>query len=158
METRWISVLVGGRAPPSVLRASFSVFRVKVCRGGAQVVVAAPCAIRSPRLQPHLDDNVERLVEVVWSSRFLSGCGDLWIVKELHRQFFLLLRLRDGGGLLDPFGDFPSATNNVRPTQGGAVAAARRRHGLEVEDEGLLKDFVVIFVFLGVFCTVRCFF
>jgi hypothetical protein len=59
---------------------------------------------------------------------------------------------------LDPFGDFPSATNNVRPTQGGAAAAARRRHGLEVEDEGLLKDFVVIFVFLGVLCTVRCFF
>jgi hypothetical protein len=158
METRWISVLVGGRAPPPVLRASFSVFRVKVCRGGAQVVVAAPRAIRSPRLQPHLGDNVESLVGVVWSSRFSSGCGDLWIVKELHRQFFLLLRLRDGCGLLDPFGDFPSATNNVRPTQGGAAAAARRRHGLEVEDEGLLKDFVVIFVFLGVLCTVRCFF
>jgi hypothetical protein len=85
METQWISFLVGGRAPPPVLRASFSVFRVKVCRSGAQVVVAAPRAIRSPRLQPHLGDNVERLVGVVWSSRFLSGCGDLWIVKELHR-------------------------------------------------------------------------
>jgi hypothetical protein len=58
-------------------------------------------------------------------------------------------------GLFDPFGDFPSATNNVRPTLGGAV---RRRHGLEVEDEGLLKDLIVIFVFLGVLCTVRCFF
>jgi hypothetical protein len=86
-------------------------------------------------------------VGVVWSSRISSGCGDLRIVKELHRQFFLLLRLRGGCGLLDPFGDFPSATKNVRPTQGGAAAAARRRHGLEVEDEGLLKDLVVIFVF-----------
>jgi hypothetical protein len=73
------------------------------------------------------------------------------------RQFFLLIRFRDGCGLLDPFGDFPSATNNVRPTQGGAAAAARRRHGLEV-DKGLLKDFAIIFVFLGVLCTIRCFF
>jgi hypothetical protein len=46
----------------------------------------------------------------------------------------------------------------VRPTQGGAAAAARRRHGLEVEDEGLLKDLIVIFVFLGLLCTVCCFF
>jgi hypothetical protein len=46
----------------------------------------------------------------------------------------------------------------VRPIQGGAAAAARRRHGLEVEDEGLLKDLIVIFVFLGVFRIVRCFF
>jgi hypothetical protein len=158
MEARWISALVGGRAPFPVLRASFSVPRVKVCRGGAQVVVVASRAIRSPRLQPHLDGNVERLVGVVWSSRISFGCGDLRIVKELHRQFFLLLRLRNGCGLHDPFGDFLSATNNVRPTQGGAAAAARRRHGLEVEDEGLLKDLVVIFVFLGVLCTVHCFF
>jgi hypothetical protein len=158
MEARWISALVGGRAPPLVLRASFFVFRVKVCRGGVQVVVATPHAIRSPPLQPHLDGNIERLVGVVWSSRILSGCGDLRIVKELHRQFFLLLRLRDGCGLIDPFGDFSSATNNVRPTQGGAAAVARRRHCLEVEDEGLLKDLVVIFVFLEMLCTVRCFF
>jgi hypothetical protein len=157
MEARWISVLVGGRALPPVLRALFFVFRVKVCRGGAQVVVATPRAIRSPRLQPHLGGNVKRLVGVVWSSRISSGCGDLRIVKELHRQFFLL-RLRDGCGLLDPFGDFPSATNNVRPTQVGAAAAARRRHGLEVEDEGLLKNLVVIFVFLEMLCTIRCFF
>jgi hypothetical protein len=158
MEARWISALVGGRALPPILGASFFVFRVKVCGGGVQVVVAAPCAIRSLRLQPHLDGNIERLVRVVWSSRISSGCGDLRIVKELHRQFFLLLRLRDGCGFLDPFGDFPSATINVRPTQGGAAAAARRRHGLEVEDEGLLKDLVVIFVFLEMLCTVRCFF
>jgi hypothetical protein len=158
MEAWWISALVGGRAPSPVLRAPFFVCRVKVCRGGAQVVVAAPRAIRSSRLQPHLDGNVERLVEVVWSSRISSGCGDLRIIKELHRQFFLFLRLWDGCGLLDPFGDFTSATNNVRPTRGGAAAAARRRHGPEVEDEGLLKDLIVIFVFLGLLCTVRCFF
>jgi hypothetical protein len=84
METRWISVIVGGRAPPRILRASSSVFRVKVCRGGAQVVVAASRAIRSSRFQPYLDGNVERLVGVVWSSRISSGCGDLRIVKELH--------------------------------------------------------------------------
>jgi hypothetical protein len=158
MEARWISVLVGGRAPPPVLEASFFVFRVKVCRDGAQMVVTAFRAIRSLRLQPHLGGNVEKLVGVVWCSRISSSCGDLRIVKELHWQFFLLLRLRDGCGLLDPFGDFPSATNNVRPTQGGAAAVARRRHGLKVKDEGLLKDLVVIFVFLEVLCTVRCFF
>jgi hypothetical protein len=36
--------------------------------------------------------------------------------------------------------------------------AACRRHGLEVIDEGLLKDLVVIFVFLKVLCIVNCFF
>jgi hypothetical protein len=139
METWWISALVGGMAPPTVLRASFLVFRVKVCRGGTQVVVAVPRAIRSPWLQPHLGGNIERLVGVVWSSRILSGCRDLRIVKELHWQFFLLLRLRDGCGLLDPFGDFPSATNNVRPTQGGATAAVHRRHGLRLKMKGFSR-------------------
>jgi hypothetical protein len=158
MEARCISAFVGGRAPPPVLRASFFVFRVKVCRGGAQVVVATPHAIRSPRLQPHLGGNIERRMGVVWSSRISSGCGDLRIVKELHQQFFLLLRLRDRCGLLDPFGDFSSATNNIKSTQGGAAAAARHRHGLEIEDEGLLKNLIVIFIFFGVLCTVHCFF
>jgi hypothetical protein len=122
MEARWILALVGGRALPLVLRALFFVFRV--CRGGTQVMVAAPRAIRSPQLQSRLGGNVEKLVGVVWSSRISSGCGDLRIVKKLHRQFFLLLRLWDGCGLLDPLGDFPSATNNVRlrPTHGGAAA------------------------------------
>jgi hypothetical protein len=60
--------------------------------------------------------------------------------------------------VVEVFGDFPSATNNVRPTQGGVAAAACRRHGLEVEDEWLLKDFIVIFIFLGVRCTVHYFF
>jgi hypothetical protein len=121
------------------------------------VVVATSRAVRSSRLQLHLGGNVKRLVGVVWSSRILSSYGDLRIVKELHRQFFLLLRLRDGCGLLDPFADFPFATNNVRPTQGEAAAAACCRHGLDVEDEGLLKDLVVIFIFLELLCTIRCF-
>jgi hypothetical protein len=82
------------------------------------MMVAAPRAIRSPWLQPHLDGNIERLVGIVWSARISSGCGDLRIVKELHRQFFLLLHLQNRCGLLDPFGDFPSATNNIRPTLG----------------------------------------
>jgi hypothetical protein len=30
MEAWWISALVGGRAPPPVLRASFFIFKVKV--------------------------------------------------------------------------------------------------------------------------------
>jgi hypothetical protein len=121
------------------LRVLFFVFRVKICRGGAQVVVTAPRAIRSLRLQPHLDGNIERLVGVVWSLRISSGCGDLWIVKELHRQFCLLLRLRGGCGLFDPFGDFPSTTNNVRLSQEGAAAAARRRHGLRLKMKGFSR-------------------
>jgi hypothetical protein len=64
---------------------SFFIFRVKVYRDDAQVVVAAPPAIISPRLKPHLGGNIERLVGVVWSSRISSGCRDLRIVKELHR-------------------------------------------------------------------------
>jgi hypothetical protein len=81
----------------------------------------------------------------------------LWGYSD-HQGASSLLRLRDKCVLLDPFGDFPSITNNARPTQRGAAAATRRRHGLEVEDEGLLKDLVIIFVFLEVLCTVRCFF
>jgi hypothetical protein len=91
-------------------------------------------------------------VGVVWSSRISSGCEDLRIVEKLHRQFFLFLRLPGRCGLLDSFGDFLSATNNIKPTKGRAAAAARRRHGLEVKDEGLLKDLIVIFVFLEVLC------
>jgi hypothetical protein len=131
-----------------VLRVSFFVFRVKICRGGAQVVVAAPRAIRSSQLQPYLGGNVERLVGVVLSSTISSDCGNLRIVKKLRRQFFILLHLQDGCDLLNLFGDFSSATNNVRSTQRETAATARRRHGLEVEDEGLLKDLIVIFIFL----------
>jgi hypothetical protein len=70
---------------------------------------------------------------VVWSARIPSGCGDLQIVKKLQWQFFLLLYLQDGCDLVDPYGDFPSATNNIRPTQGGAIAAVCCRHGLELK-------------------------
>ena len=122
------------------------------------MVTASSLSIRSPRFQSHLGGDVEKLVGVVCFSRAFSGGDDLRIVVELHRRFILPLRNRDGCGLLDPFGDFLSATNNVRPAQGGAAAAARRRHGLEVEDEGHLKNFVVIFVFVEMFWTVRCFF
>jgi hypothetical protein len=88
------------------------------------MVVAALRAIMFSQLQPHLDSDIEKLVGVVWSSRISSGYGDLRIAKELHRQFILFLRLRNGCGLFDPFGDFPSATNNARPTQRGAAAAS----------------------------------
>jgi hypothetical protein len=81
---------------------------VSILRSLFFVGATTPHAIRSPRLQSHISGNVKRLVGVVWSSRILSGCGDLRIVKELHRYFFLLLRLRDGCGLLDPFDDFRS--------------------------------------------------
>jgi hypothetical protein len=153
MKAWWILVLVGGRAPPPVLRALFFVFRVKVCRSGAPASCnkVSPASTLSRRQHREACGSGVLFEVFVW-------LWDLQIVKELHRQFFLLLRLRGGCGLLDPFGDFPSATNNVRPSQGGAAAAAHRRHGLEVEDEGLLKDLVVIFIFLGVICTVRCFF
>jgi hypothetical protein len=57
-----ISALVGGRASSPVVRALFFVFRIKVCRSGTQVVVVAPRAIRSSRLQPHLGGNIEKLV------------------------------------------------------------------------------------------------
>jgi hypothetical protein len=35
---------------------------------------------------------------------------------------------------------------------------ARCRHSLEVKDKGLLKDLIIISVFLEVLCTIRCFF
>ena len=126
--------------------------------GGALLVAAALLAIMSSRLQPHLNGDVEKLVGVVWFWRISSGGGGLWITMERHRRFILLLQLWDGCGLFDPFDDFPSANNNVRPALGGAVAAARHRHGLEVEDEEHLKFIVVIFDFVELFCIVRCFF
>jgi hypothetical protein len=59
----------------------------------------------------------------------------------------------------DPFSDFSSAANNIRPTQSEATAAARRRHDLEVEVERLLKDLVIIFVFLSaLYCSMFFFF
>ena len=120
MEARWISVLVDGRA-------LFSSFPVKICWGGALMVTASSLSIMSSQFQSHLGGDVEKLVGVVCFSKTFSGGGDLRIVVELYRRFILLLRHRDGCGLFDPFGDFPSATNNVRPAQGGAAAAARHR-------------------------------
>ena len=133
-------------------------FSVQVCRGSALLVAAALLAIMSPRLQPHLDDDVEKLVGVVWFSRTSSGDGGLRIVMELHRWFIFLLRLQDGCSLHDPFGNFPSASKNTRTALGRAAVVACRRHGLEVEHEGHLEDLVVIFVSLEVFCIVRCFY
>jgi hypothetical protein len=86
------------------------------------------------QLPPDLDRDVEKLVGMVWSLKILFGCGDLLIVKELHRYFILLLRLWNGCDLFDPSAT-SRATNNVRTTQEGAAAC--RRHCLEVEDEGL---------------------
>jgi hypothetical protein len=50
------------------------------------------------------------------------------------------------------FGTSPNISKfqRVKPSKTlirGVAAAARRRHDLEVEDEGLLKDFVIIFIF-----------
>jgi hypothetical protein len=129
MEAGWISAPIGGRAP-------FSIFRIQVWWDDVQVVAAVSSPIKSSRLQPHLDNDVEKLVGVVWSSRTSSGCGDLQIIKELHRRFVLLLRLRDGCGLLGPFWKERQRRH--------------RRNGLEFEDEEHLKDFDVIFIFVEV--------
>jgi hypothetical protein len=126
------------------------------CSGGRGDVFSNK--IKSPRLQSDLNGDIEKFVGVVRSSRTSSGCGDLQIVKELHRRFIFLFCLRDEYGLLGPFGDFMSATNNVRLAMGDAAAVARRRHGVDVENEGNLKDFDVIFIFVKMFCTVCYFF
>jgi hypothetical protein len=76
-------------------------------------------------------------VGIFGSSRSFIGSSSFFFVSGM-----------DICGLLGPFGDFPSAINNVRPALEGAAAAARHRHGLEVEDEGHLKDFDVISVLL----------
>jgi hypothetical protein len=67
-----------------------------------------------------------------------SSSGDLRIIKEFHRWLRLLLRLQNGCGFVDPFGDFHSAPNNIWLAQGGAAVACRR-HGLEVEAKGNSK-------------------
>jgi hypothetical protein len=143
----------GNRVDPPLLAGwlCFSVLRIQIWWAGAQVVAWASSSIKSPQLQPYVDSDVEKLVGVVWSSMTSYGCGDLWIIKELHRRFIFFLHLRDGCGLLGLLDDFPSAINNVRPALGGAAA-------VKVEDEGNLKAFDVIFIFVEVFCTIRCFF
>ena len=144
----------GGAVDLGPRRREGFVFLVLVSRFAG----AALLTIISPRFQPHLGGDVEKFVGVAWFSRISYGGGGLRIVIELHRRFILLLRLWNGCGLLDPFSDFPYATNNMRLALGGVAAAAHRRHGLEVADEGHVKNLIVIFVFIKVLCTVRCFF
>lgn len=93
----------------------------------------------------------------IWWRRTPSGVEDRRILGEHHRQPLLVLRLRDGCRLRNTFGDFPSASNKVKPALGRAATAARRRHGLEVEEGGCLKVFVVISLFVRVLCAVCCF-
>jgi hypothetical protein len=85
------------------------VLGLKFGGGCAYVVAVTSSPIMSLRIQRHLCGYAEKIV-VEW-----CGCGDLRIVKELYRQLFFLRRLKNGCGLLDPFGNFPYATNNVRP-------------------------------------------
>jgi hypothetical protein len=60
--------------------------------------------------------------------------------------FFCFFRCLGGCDFLDPFCDFPSITDNVMLTQRGAAPAVHRRHGLKVEDKGLLISlFFVLF-------------
>jgi hypothetical protein len=49
------------------------------------VVAAASSSIKSSRLQPHLDGDVEKFVGVVQFSRTCSGWGHLRIVMELYQ-------------------------------------------------------------------------
>jgi hypothetical protein len=64
------------------------------------MVAAAPCSIVSPMIQLHLGSDVEKVVGVVRFSNVSSGCGDFWIVKELHRWLLIPLRLREGGHVI----------------------------------------------------------
>jgi hypothetical protein len=97
-------------------------------------------------------------VGVVRFSNASSSCGDLRIVKELHRWLRIPLCLREGCRLLDPFDYFSSVSNNIRPARAGTAAAVCRWHDLGVEDEKHLKNFIVIFCFVEVLCTIACFF
>jgi hypothetical protein len=65
---------------PSAGGLRFSGFKVKVWWDGARVVAAASSPIKSPRLQPHLGSDVEKLVGVVWSSRTSSGGSSFFFV------------------------------------------------------------------------------
>jgi hypothetical protein len=137
MEARWILAFIGGRALSPLLKASFFVlgsrFAGAALGGGGSTLV-------SPASTPSRQQRQEACGSGVVFENFLC-LWDLRIVKELHRQFFLLLRLRDECGSFDPFVDILSATNHVRPTQGGAAAAARHQHGLEVASQGSCCNF-----------------
>jgi hypothetical protein len=101
-----------------------------------------------------------REVGVVWSSRTSSGCGDLF---GSSRSFI------SGSSFFFVFGAdvaFRAHSATFRPqltTLGQLWEEQRRRHDVDIyslgiEDEGHLKDFDVIFVFIDVFCIVCCFF
>jgi hypothetical protein len=82
MDAWWISALVGGRV-------CFPISRIQDWWSSAQVVVTTSSTINSPRLQPHLDGNIEKLVGVVRSSRTSSGYGDLRIFIGDSSFFFI---------------------------------------------------------------------
>jgi hypothetical protein len=117
-------------------------------------------SVISNKFSPALAPSQRRRREACGSGVVLEDLfwlGDLRIIMKLHRPLFLRSRLWDRCGLLDPFSEFSFASSNVRPVQRGAVAAACHRHGLEVEDEGRLKNSIVIFFFVEVICIVQCF-
>jgi hypothetical protein len=77
-------------------------------------------------------------VGIFGSSRSFIGSSSFFFVSETDVIFLTRRRL--------------TVCNQQRQADlGGAAAAAHRRHGLEVEDEGFLKDLIVIFVFLKCF-------
>jgi hypothetical protein len=80
----------GGSRSPSAGGLRFFGFRVKVWCGGAQMAVVSSSPVKSLRLQPHLCNDIEKFVEVVWFSRTF-GWGDLRLCMELHRRLLLLL-------------------------------------------------------------------
>jgi hypothetical protein len=123
----------------------FSSFRIKVWWGGAQMVATASSLIKFPVFGPILVAT-RSLWELCGSQE-----GDPW--SFIGDYSFFLISGTDAV-FLDLFYDFPSSPNNVRAVQRGAAAAARRRHGLEVEDKGHLKYFIVILFFVEVFYIV----
>jgi hypothetical protein len=68
------------------------------------------------------------------------------MVIELHRQLFFLLHFWADVIFLTGL-----ATSHPQPT-------TSVQHGEEVEDKGHIKNFVVIFIFVKVFCIVWYFF
>jgi hypothetical protein len=121
MEARWISALVGGRARLSILRVSFSIFRVKVCRGGVKAVVASPRAIRSHRLQPHLAGNVERLVGGCGLRGFCLAVGIFGSLRSFIGNYSFFVSGTDVVFMTR------SATSSLQPTTSGQLRKKRQR-------------------------------
>jgi hypothetical protein len=113
-------------------------------QGRRSAVVAAPW---SPQLQPHLGSNVKRLVGVVWSSRISCGCG----IFGSSRSFI------DSSSFFFVFGTNVAvlthlSTSYPQPTTSDRLREERqRRRDINTVWRLLLKDLVVIFVFLGCF-------